>query len=229
MPDSVTMFGALSFMVTVSLLATVTVLPPPVRVAFSPSLRVIVELLVLIVFPRPTNPPPPLARKIESMSEASKLFEPLDRPATQHERDIVRWLLEHGDPQYLPFASQIDTLRVVSKCICGCPTVDFALEGDPPLRKGSHLISDFGATVDDQQVGVLLFACNGSLSMLEVYSCAGDVDLIAVVRVTEHEQLADVIAGRLSKVDGVHRTDTHIAFRSYSRADTEATFSVGLS
>lgn len=62
----------------------------------------------------------------------------------------------------------------------------------------------------------------------EVYSCAGDVDLIAVVRVREHEQLAEVIAGRLSKVDGVEHTDTHIAFRSYSRADTEATFSVGL-
>ena len=44
----------------------------------------------------------------------------------------------------------------------------------------------------------------------------------------EHEQLADVNAGRLSKVEGVRRTDTHIAFRSWSRADTEATFSVGL-
>ena len=61
----------------------------------------------------------------------------------------------------------------------------------------------------------------------EVYSCAGDVDLIAIVKVAEHEQLADVIAGRLSKVGGVLRTDTHIAFRSYSRADTEAAFSVG--
>jgi DNA-binding Lrp family transcriptional regulator len=62
----------------------------------------------------------------------------------------------------------------------------------------------------------------------EVYSCAGDVDLITIVKVAEHEQLADVIAGRLSKIEGVKRTDTHIAFRSYSRADTEGTFSVGL-
>ena len=62
----------------------------------------------------------------------------------------------------------------------------------------------------------------------EVYSCAGDVDLIAMVKVAQHEQLADVIAGRLSKVDGVRSTDTHIAFRSWSRADTEATFDVGL-
>jgi DNA-binding Lrp family transcriptional regulator len=62
----------------------------------------------------------------------------------------------------------------------------------------------------------------------EVYSCAGDVDLIAIVRVAEHEQLADVVAGRLSKIHGVLGTDTHIAFRSYSRRDIEATFSLGL-
>lgn len=61
----------------------------------------------------------------------------------------------------------------------------------------------------------------------DVYSCAGDVDLIAVVRVREHEQLAEVIAGRLSKVPGVRQTDTHIAFRSYSRRDVEEGFSVG--
>ncbi|MFR9802941.1 Lrp/AsnC family transcriptional regulator [Pseudonocardia sp. RS010] len=61
----------------------------------------------------------------------------------------------------------------------------------------------------------------------EVYSCAGDVDLIAIVKVREHEQLADLIAGKISKVEGVQHTDTHIAFRSYSRADTEAAFSVG--
>jgi DNA-binding Lrp family transcriptional regulator len=61
----------------------------------------------------------------------------------------------------------------------------------------------------------------------DVYSCAGDVDLIAVVRVREHEELAEVIAGRLSKVPGVRQTDTHIAFRSYSRRDLEQAFSVG--
>lgn len=62
----------------------------------------------------------------------------------------------------------------------------------------------------------------------EVYSCAGDVDLVAMVRVPEHEQLADVIAGRLSRVAGVRSTSTHIAFRSYSSSDTATAFSVGL-
>ena len=62
----------------------------------------------------------------------------------------------------------------------------------------------------------------------EVYSVAGDVDLIAVVRVREFDQVAEVIAGRLSKVPGVLHTDTHIAFRAYSRHDLEETFSIGV-
>lgn len=61
----------------------------------------------------------------------------------------------------------------------------------------------------------------------EVYSVAGDVDLIAIVRVREFEHIAEVIAGRLSKVEGVIHTDTHIAFRAYSRHDLESTFSIG--
>ncbi len=62
----------------------------------------------------------------------------------------------------------------------------------------------------------------------EVYSVAGDADLIAMVRVRRHEELNDVIADRLNKVDGVLGTATHIAFRTYSRHDLEAAFSLGL-
>ena len=62
----------------------------------------------------------------------------------------------------------------------------------------------------------------------EVYSVAGDVDLVAMVRVRRHEDLADVIAGRLNKVPGVLSTQTLIAFQAYSRHDLEATFSLGL-
>jgi DNA-binding Lrp family transcriptional regulator len=61
----------------------------------------------------------------------------------------------------------------------------------------------------------------------EVYSVAGDADLIAIVRVREFDQVAEVIAGRLSKVQGVVHTDTHLAFRAYSRHDLDAAFSIG--
>jgi DNA-binding Lrp family transcriptional regulator len=62
----------------------------------------------------------------------------------------------------------------------------------------------------------------------EVYSVAGDADLIAIVRVREFDQIAETIAGRLSKVPGVLDTDTHIAFRAYSRHDLDAAFDIGL-
>ena len=62
----------------------------------------------------------------------------------------------------------------------------------------------------------------------EVYSVAGDVDLVAMVRVRRHDELHDVIAGRINKVEGVRATQTHIAFQAYSRHDLESTFSLGL-
>ena len=61
----------------------------------------------------------------------------------------------------------------------------------------------------------------------EVDSVTGEWDLIAVARVRRHEDLADAIANRLSKVNGVIGTTTQIAFRSYSKDDLDADFSLG--
>jgi DNA-binding Lrp family transcriptional regulator len=61
----------------------------------------------------------------------------------------------------------------------------------------------------------------------EVYSTAGQVDLIAIVRVRQFDDIADVIAGGISKTPGVINTDTHIAFRAYSRHDLEEAFAIG--
>ena len=61
----------------------------------------------------------------------------------------------------------------------------------------------------------------------EVYSVTGEFDLVALVRVRAHEELADVIPGTINRVDGVTHTETHIAFRTYSRHDLEAAFALG--
>ena len=61
----------------------------------------------------------------------------------------------------------------------------------------------------------------------EVYSVAGHVDLIAIVRVREFDEIAQVIAGGISKTAGVVNTETHIAFRAYSRHDLEEAFAIG--
>jgi len=61
----------------------------------------------------------------------------------------------------------------------------------------------------------------------EVYSVTGEFDLVAMVRVRNHEELGDVIPGRINRIAGVTHTETHIAFRTYSRHDLDAAFSIG--
>lgn len=62
----------------------------------------------------------------------------------------------------------------------------------------------------------------------EVYSVTGDWDLVVVVRVRNHDELAEIIPNLISKVDGVIRTQTQLAFRTYSQHDLESAFSIGL-
>ena len=61
----------------------------------------------------------------------------------------------------------------------------------------------------------------------EAYSVTGDWDFVAVVRVAEQEQLAELIANDFAQVAGIVRTTTLVAFQAYSRHDLEALFSIG--
>ncbi|MGE5460439.1 MAG: Lrp/AsnC family transcriptional regulator [Solirubrobacterales bacterium] len=70
-------------------------------------------------------------------------------------------------------------------------------------------------------------AIAGLEGVSEVYSVAGEFDLVAIVRVANHDDLARVIPGGIAKVDGVMRTETLIAFQVYSKHDLEQMFSIG--
>jgi DNA-binding Lrp family transcriptional regulator len=61
----------------------------------------------------------------------------------------------------------------------------------------------------------------------EAYSVTGEWDFVAIVRVPDHEQLADVVTGQIGALSGVIRTQTMVAFAAYSRHDLEALFSLG--
>ena len=61
----------------------------------------------------------------------------------------------------------------------------------------------------------------------EAYSVAGSYDLVAIARVRDHEELADLVAGRVQKITGIQVTNTLIAFRAYSRRDLEAMWDIG--
>jgi DNA-binding Lrp family transcriptional regulator len=61
----------------------------------------------------------------------------------------------------------------------------------------------------------------------EVYSVAGAHDLVAMARVRDHEELADLVSERVQSTPGIESTNTLIAFRAYSRRDLEAIWSIG--
>ena len=62
----------------------------------------------------------------------------------------------------------------------------------------------------------------------EVFSVAGRFDLVAIVRVSRNEDLADVISDKMRRQEGIGEPETMIAFRAYSRRELGAGFELGL-
>ena len=61
----------------------------------------------------------------------------------------------------------------------------------------------------------------------EAYSVTGEWDFVAIVRVPEHDRLAEVVTEHLAGLDGIERTYTMVAFEVFSEHDLEAMFSIG--
>ena len=62
----------------------------------------------------------------------------------------------------------------------------------------------------------------------EVYTVTGDWDFVAIVRVREHDELATVVTKELTKLDGIEKTQTMVAFQQFSAHDLEAMFGLGI-
>ncbi len=61
----------------------------------------------------------------------------------------------------------------------------------------------------------------------EVFSVTGRYDLIVLVRTKDNEKMADIITGSMLKVEGILDSETMLAFRTFSKHDLEAMFSIG--
>jgi DNA-binding Lrp family transcriptional regulator len=62
----------------------------------------------------------------------------------------------------------------------------------------------------------------------EVYSVAGDWDLVAIARVKRHDDLDGLVTGKLAAIQAIESTKTLVAFRAYSRKDVRAMWDIGL-
>lgn len=83
------------------------------------------------------------------------------------------------------------------------------------------------ATCDIHQVPETAQAVADLPAVSEVYSVAGDYDLVIMVRTRTHDELATVVSEKIAKIPGIERTQTLVAFKVFSRHDVEALFSVG--
>jgi hypothetical protein len=120
---------------------------------------------------------------------------PEDRPLTTQEGLLVRWLLEHGNFDAAKFLPQLAEVRVVSRCPCGCASIDFAIgETVPPARAGMQVLADYvWQTADGAHCGVFVFARGGQLAGLEVWSVDG---MEAVSSLPAVEQLRPLAASQ---------------------------------
>ncbi|HEY7420081.1 MAG TPA: Lrp/AsnC ligand binding domain-containing protein [Ktedonobacteraceae bacterium] len=62
----------------------------------------------------------------------------------------------------------------------------------------------------------------------EVYSVTGEYDLVALVRVQQYDDLADIVTGRMQRISSITNTHTLMAFQCYSRADLQQAWDIGL-
>jgi hypothetical protein len=92
-----------------------------------------------------------------------------DRALSPQESALLHWLLLHGKPSAHAHLTEVDALRVVSRCGCGCASIDFVREPGP-----LEVLSDYKwQDKEGRLFGAFVFAKNGKLAGLEVWSIDG--------------------------------------------------------
>lgn len=95
------------------------------------------------------------------------------RPVNKEEKRVIRWLLEHAaTPKATPeLIDTIDSLAVIDRCDCGCPTIDFVREG---MGTGADILAQAdGTALDGLPIDLVLWGRDGRISGLEVYNYDG--------------------------------------------------------
>jgi hypothetical protein len=104
-----------------------------------------------------------------------------DRPISTDEMEVVTWLLLHasvtGSLEHL--SKTVQVLRVVGRCQCGCPSVDFEIDGQ---TLPSQPIADAtGTLADGTEVGVSLWGRTDAITGLEFYEMGGPIRSLPII------------------------------------------------
>jgi hypothetical protein len=99
----------------------------------------------------------------------------MNRQLTSAEEQLIRWMLEHGNPDARAFVPQLEKAQVTpDRCPCGCASIDLSIDCLPKPSGGLHILADFLFGTESDPSGIFVFEQGGVLSGLEVYGLAGD-------------------------------------------------------
>ena len=102
-----------------------------------------------------------------------------NRPLTEPERKLARWMLENGTSEARPFLAELELAEVTPwKCPCGCASFNLQIKGQPEAPPGVHILGDFTFGEGENLSGVFIFEKGGLLSGVEVYGLAGDAPAV---------------------------------------------------
>jgi len=61
----------------------------------------------------------------------------------------------------------------------------------------------------------------------EVYSVSGRFDLVVVIRLPHADDLAELITEKVTKIEGITKTESMVAFKTFSKSDLAGMFELG--
>jgi len=108
-----------------------------------------------------------LVRRMDSASS--------NRPLSDEERHLIRWMLEHGEPDARDYLAQLERAEVEPwRCACGCASLSLSIPGLPEPTGGLRPLGQFVFGSEADLSGIFVYEQSNILSGVEVYGLASD-------------------------------------------------------
>lgn len=99
----------------------------------------------------------------------------MNRQLSSTEMELIRWMLQHGNPEAPTFIAQLERAQVTPyRCPCGCASINLSVDDAPEPTGKFQILADFLFGTEQDLSGVFVFEKGGVLAGLEVYGLAGD-------------------------------------------------------
>jgi hypothetical protein len=99
----------------------------------------------------------------------------MNRPLSEAERQLVRWMLANGPAAAVGFLPQVDLVEVTSwTCKCGCASLQFGMGECPAPTGGMRPLAEYVFGPEVGRSGIFVYEQAGRLAGIEVYGLTGE-------------------------------------------------------